>query len=392
MVEELRACPACESQAVAEIYRLDAVPVQSCILLDSEAEARSFPRRPLQLKFCDDCGFVFNAVFDLALVDYASTTEESQHFSGTFNRFAKNLASEIASIYDLKGKQTVEIGCGKGEFLQELSQQTGTRGLGVDPGFIPDRLPGADGHDIYFQREYFDSTTITDPPDFVVCRHTLEHIPEVGRFMNDIARMIGNRSDVGIFFETPDVRRVLDEGAFWDIYYEHCSYFTLGSHARLFRRHGMDVTKLYLAYDNQYIIQYAKPTIGSRPLPEEDDLDTLRALAKTFPRKVAETRAYWTDFVQTRHAAGKRVAIWGGGSKGVSFLTTNGLGPEVAQVVDINPFKQGRFLPGTGHRVCGPESLKHAPPDTVIVMNPIYLDEIGSDLAKNGLAPELVAV
>ncbi|WP_425053160.1 methyltransferase domain-containing protein [Psychromarinibacter sp. S121] len=392
MGEELHKCPACGSGSVAEIYRLDAIPVQSCILLDSEEEARNFPRRPLVLKFCDDCGFVFNSVFELEQVDYASTTEESQHFSGTFNRFAKELASEVASLYDLKGKKTLEIGCGKGEFLQELAEQTGTLGLGVDPGFIPERLPGADGHEIKFQREYFDPETIAETPDFVVCRHTLEHIPAVGQFMDDIATAIDGRTDVGIFFETPDVRRVLDEGAFWDIYYEHCSYFTLGSHARLFRRAGMDVTKLYLAYDDQYIIQYAEPSTGRPPLPEEDDLDAVRALAKSFPEKVAEIRAYWTDFVRSRHAEGKRVAIWGGGSKGVSFLTTNGLGEEVAQVIDINPFKQGRYLPGTGHLVSGPESLKDTPPDTVIVMNPIYLKEIGADLAKMGLNPELVAV
>ncbi|MGB3247376.1 MAG: class I SAM-dependent methyltransferase [Sulfitobacter sp.] len=392
MTDELHTCPACGSGGVTEIYRLDAIPVQSCILLDSEAEARDFPRRPLLLKFCADCGFVFNAVFDLSQVDYASTTEESQHFSGTFNRFAKELAAEVASLYDLKGKRTLEIGCGKGEFLQELAQQTGTQGLGVDPGFIPERLPGADGQDIHFQREYFDPATIAETPDFVVCRHTLEHIPAVGQFMEDIATAIRSRTDVGIFFETPDVRRVLDEGAFWDIYYEHCSYFTLGSHARLFRRAGMDVTKLYLAYDDQYIIQYAEPSTDRPPLPEENDLDAVRALAKAFPAKVEEIRAYWTDFVRTRHREGKRVAIWGGGSKGVSFLTTNDLGAEVAQVIDINPFKQGRYLPGTGHLVSGPESLKDAPPDTVIVMNPIYLKEIGADLAAMGLSPELVAV
>lgn len=389
---DTKPCPACGGTHLSEIYRLEAIPVQSCILLDSAAEARDFPRRPLRLMFCDGCGFVFNTLFDLAMVDYASTTEESQHFSGTFNRFARDLVAEIASFHDLRGRQTLEIGCGKGDFLQELARQTGTRALGVDPGFIPERLPGADGQDIAFQREYFTPTTIATPPDFVVCRHTLEHIPEVGRFLSDIVTVIGGRKDVGVFFETPDVRRVLAEGAFWDIYYEHCSYFTLGSHARLFRRAGLDVTRLYLAYDDQYIIQYAEPAAGRPPLAAEDDLDAVRALAAAFPAKVAQIRAHWTDFVRSRHAAGKRVAIWGGGSKGVAFLTTNGLGPEVAQVIDINPFKQGKYLPGTGHRVSAPESLTEAPPDTVIVMNPIYLPEIGALLAAMGLSPELVAV
>ena len=388
----MTSCPACGGDSITEIYRLGAIPVQSSALLDSAAEARALTRHDLTLLFCDDCGFIFNATFDLGLVDYASTTEESQHFSGTFNRFAKDLVAEIASLYDLNGKRTLEIGCGKGDFLQELARQTGTIGLGVDPGFIPERFPGTNGHAIAFQREYFDPLTIKFAPDFVVCRHTLEHIPEVCRFVEDIAEVVGGRMEVGILFETPDVRRVLAEGAFWDIYFEHCSYFSLGSHARLFRRAGLDITRLYLSYDDQYIIQYAELGTSGRPLPQEDDLAALRILAAEFPAKVAEIRAHWTDFLRSRTSAGRRVAIWGGGSKGVSFLTTNGFGDEIAQVVDINPYKQGKFLPGTGHRVIGPEGLKVAAPDVVIVMNRIYLAEVGAQLAEMELDPELVAL
>lgn len=385
-------CPACEGAQLSEIYRLDAVPVQSCVLLDTRADALNFPRRPLALTACDACGFIFNAVFEPESVDYASTTEESQHFSGTFNRFARDLVAEITACHDLAGKRTVEIGCGKGDFLQELVEATGTVGLGIDPGFIPARLPGANGQEITFRQEYFDPDRITVDPDFVVCRHTLEHIPDVGHFMADVTRLAGGRSEVGIFFETPDVERVLAEGAFWDIYYEHCSYFTLGSHARLFRRAGLEVTSLRLAYDDQYIIQFARPGQRGAPLPAEDDLGRLRALVAAFPERVAASRAHWAEFVRSRHRAGRRIAVWGGGSKGVSFLTTDGLGAEIAQVVDINPNKQGRFLPGLGHEVIAPEMLAAAPPDTVIVMNPIYLDEIGAHLEGMGLDPELVAV
>ncbi len=383
------ACPACGSRALSEIYRLDAIPVQSCVLLDTESQARGFDRAPLVLAFCDGCGLVFNTEFVLDHVDYASTTEESQHFSGTFNAFAKGLVAEIKGLTDLRGKRVLEVGCGKGDFLQELVRQTGARGLGIDPGFIPERLPGADGQQIDFIRAYLQPDQITEPPDYVICRHTLEHIPEVGAFMVDIAQIAG--PDAGIFFETPDVARVLDEGAFWDIYYEHCSYFTLGSHARAFRAAGLGVTSMYLAYDGQYIIMYGH-TGDSSILPGEDDMDHLRDLAAAFPLKVRAIRDHWRDFVAQRHGAGQRVAIWGGGSKGVSFLTTDGLGPMVSQVVDINPFKQGKYLPGAGHRVLAPEALKDAPPDTVIVMNPVYLPEIGAQLSDIGLTPELVAV
>lgn len=393
VASEKFACPACGSSGLRGIYSLPAIPVQSCILLDSKKEAEAFETAPLKLKFCEDCGLVFNSVFDLDLVDYASTTEESQHFSGTFNRFAKELAAEIANHWDMKGKSTLEIGCGKGEFLRELAEQTGTTGLGVDPGFIPERLETGENVSLKFQREFFDPKTIDEVPDFVVCRHTLEHIPDVRKFVADMASVLDPESDTGIFFETPDVMRVIEEGAFWDIYYEHCSYFTLGSHARLFEAVGMDVTKTYLAYDDQYIIQYAQ-TKGSKdkPLPQVDDLDRIHSLMEGFEHRIASVRAHWVDFVRSRAASGKRIAIWGGGSKGVSFLTTNGLGDEIANVIDINPFKQGKYLPVTAHQVQSPESLKVTPPDTVIVMNPIYLEEITADLNSMGLSPEIVAV
>ncbi|MEL6828595.1 MAG: class I SAM-dependent methyltransferase [Pseudomonadota bacterium] len=385
-------CPACHGSRLSEIYRLEAIPVQSCILLDTEEEARAFPSAPLILFFCDDCGFVFNSVFDPELVDYASTTEESQHFSGTFNQFAKSLVGEVASLYDLKDARTLEIGCGKGEFLRELVQQTGTVAHGVDPGFIPERLEVAGAMDITFQREYFDPTTIEQRPDFVVCRHTLEHIPDVGQFLADIATVTGSKGNVALFFETPDARRVLAEGAFWDIYYEHCSYFTLGSHARLFRSAGYDLTKLYLAFDNQYIIQYAEQADGRAHLSVEDDLAAVRELATAFPQTVRNSRERWIDFVRSRKRAGKSVAIWGGGSKCVSFITTNSLGRDVDKVIDINPFKQGKYLPHTAHCVVGPDSVSDDPPDTVIVMNQVYLPEISEKLISLGLSPELVAV
>jgi hypothetical protein len=82
--------------------------------------------------------------------------------------------------------------------------------------------------------------------------------------------------------------------------------------------------------------------------------------------------------------------IWGGGSKGVSFLTTLGIGEEIGYAVDVNPFKQEKFMAGTGHRVVSPEFLRGYRPDLVIAMNPIYLPEIGSQLSSLGIDAELI--
>ena len=136
-------CRACGGDDLREIYHLDAIPVQSCVLLDPADEAAAYPHAPLTLQFCNACGMIFNSAFDASLVDYASATEESQHFSGTFNAFARELVAEIAARIELRDRLKLEIGCGKGEFLRELCQVSGTRALGVDPGFIPERLDTA---------------------------------------------------------------------------------------------------------------------------------------------------------------------------------------------------------------------------------------------------------
>jgi hypothetical protein len=68
------------------------------------------------------------------------------------------------------------------------------------------------------------------------------------------------------------------------------------------------------------------------------------------------------------------------------------VGSEIEYVVDINPHKQEKHLAGTGHRIVSPTFLKEHAPDLVIVMNPIYQEEIRGDLAAMGLSPEVMAL
>lgn len=386
-------CPCCGAAVTRTLYSAPAIPVHSCVLLDSAEEARAFPRRDLELGFCDACGFIFNRVFDEAVMGYSTNFEESQHFSGTFNAFARELAREIAQRCGVFGKHVLEIGCGKGEFLRELCSVGGATGLGIDPGYRADEGRGAPDDSIKFITDVFEPYKNLSA-DVILCRHTLEHIASVAEFIRSVRDMAGAREDVSVVFETPDAKRVLAEGAFWDIYYEHCSYFSPGAHARLFRQERFDVTDLALRYDNQYIVQYAKPaaTRTASCLALEQDLAEMRALAASFPTRVKQIQDDWRARVRSASADGRRVALWGGGSKGVSFLTTLDLDEEVSSVVDINPYKQGKFMPGAGHRVIAPSALVEAPPDLVIVMNPIYVDEIRSCLRALGLEPEIAAV
>ena len=141
----------------------------------------------------------------------------------------------------------------------------------------------------------------------MLCRHTLEHIAAVQSFVRSIRDGIGKRDDVWVVFETPDSKRIFSEGAFWDIYYEHCSYFSIGAHTRLFRQERFDVVDVSLVYNDQYILQYARPAacITGPQLAPEYDLDMIRALAAAFPVRAREEQEMWLARIRSAAEEGQ---------------------------------------------------------------------------------------
>ncbi|MDL5502559.1 MAG: class I SAM-dependent methyltransferase, partial [Candidatus Methanoperedens sp.] len=120
--------------------------------------------------------------------------------------------------------------------------------------------------------------------DFLCCRMTLEHIYETADFIRTVKQSIEDKPDSIVFFQVPDVRRILKDMAFWDIYYEHCSYFSPGSLARLFRNNGFEVIDLWVDYDDQYIMLGARLGNGGtlNLFPAEEDMVQLKSQVDFF--------------------------------------------------------------------------------------------------------------
>ena len=127
-------------------------------------------------------------------------------------------------------------------------------------------------------------------------------------------------------------------------------------------------------------------------MPAEDDLNEIGQAVKTFRTEVRVCIDSWRAKLRACEASGQRVAIWGSGSKCVSFLSAVAGAGKVDAVVDINPHRHGKYLAGSGKRVVSPESLREIDPGVVFVMNPIYLDEIQRDLHRMGVEATLEAV
>ena len=387
-------CPNCRSKGMSVFFSVDDIPVHSCILMDSPQKATDYPRSDLQLGFCRVCGFVGNLKYDASVQEYSTSYEETQGFSGTFNAFAKSLAQRVIDKYDIRSKTILEIGCGKGEFLALMCELGENKGIGIDPAYVPERNPDKSLSRVEFIQDFYGEAYSHLMADVICCRHTLEHIGPTHEFMTTLRKTVGDQKDTLIFFELPDVMRVLKEGAFWDMYYEHCTYFTCGSLARLFRMTGFTLDEVYLDYDGQYIILNAYPCDEpSEPtLEAENDLDEVTAAFEAFADVCSRKIDYWRRKITEIRNNNQKVVVWGSGSKGVSFLTTTKVGDAVEYVVDINPYKHGRFMPGTGQEIVSPRFLKEYRPDYAIVMNPIYCPEIQKNLDGLGLDTQLLPV
>lgn len=388
-------CRACGNGGLQAFARSLAIPVNNARVFARREDALRVPTGDLELGICQSCGFIGNVRFEPANVTYDSTYEEQQSYSPRFTAFSDELAASLVERWGLHEKRIVEIGCGKGDFLAKLCQLGHNLGVGIDPTAVPGRLTGPGSERVTMVPEFYTRRTGVLEADAIVCRHTLEHVRDVALLVRTLRRGLEARPQTRIFFEVPDVLRVLREGAFWDVYYEHCSYFTAGSLARLFRREGFAVDDVRLGFDDQYILLEAH-AVGGRPgesvHPAEEMPIVVRSAVAAYEERVAAALAHWRERIAAVQGNGGRVAIWGSGSKCVAFLSETGVGARIDAVVDVNPHRQGQYLPCSGARVDAPEILAEQHPDLVVVMNPVYVPEISAQLAAMRVETRVEAV
>ncbi len=117
----------------------------------------------------------------------------------------------------------------------------------------------------------------------------------------------------------------------------------------------------------------------------------VKALVASFGDHYAAKVAKWSEKLAALHGAGKRTAIWGVGSKGVTFLNVLPEGKNVSAAVDINDQKLGRYVPGTGQQIVEPEALVELGVDFLVVMNPLYEGEIREAVKSLGIDAEIVS-
>ncbi|PZF79274.1 class I SAM-dependent methyltransferase [Jiangella anatolica] len=378
----LSSCLACGGQRLKGVADLGDSPVLTGALFEDRERARAAVHGRLDLSACLDCGHVQNVAFDPELVEYDVSYDNSLHFSGTFQAYADELVARLVGEYGIRGTHVVEIGSGKGDFLAALAAAGGNTGTGYDPTVEPlTRIEG-----VRLVQDYFRPGEQVEPYGLLACRHVLEHLEDPAALLTSL---VPDAPAGALFYlEVPSAEFNFGPDGLWDCIYPHVSYFSAGSLAALLRRTGFEIVSLERSFHGQFLS--AEVRVGHSADGIDDPGEHL-AVVDAFGRRHQEAVARWRADVAAAAERGQTVVVWGAGSKGVNFL--NAVDPEgTLLAVDINPRKHGRYLPGGGHRVVAPESLRDLDVSTVAVTNPVYRDEIARILAELGVPADVVTV
>jgi ubiquinone/menaquinone biosynthesis C-methylase UbiE len=321
----------------------------------------------LKLRKNEELNFIHNIYFKSTLIKYDHKYQNNQAHS---DRFLKHLTEvmEILKKELPKNSKVVDVGCGKGDFVELLNKDGYFNAYGYDAAY--------EGSNKNIFKRYLSSDDQIDA-DLVILRHVLEHIEKPHKFL-DLIKNIFKKGK--IYIEVPSYDWIVENQTFFDITYEHVNYFTQKSLRFFFDDKNLICN---LIYDNQY--QYI--------------ISKIQNISNEFMKKYNSD--YWVDInfyelfpniknsiteILNKLKIGGRIYIWGAATKGCMFLVhcknLNLLLDKINFTIDINPNKQNKFLPCSLISIKSKEEFFEVvkTKDLLLISNRIYKDEILREL------------
>jgi hypothetical protein len=194
----------------------------------------------------------------------------------------------------------------------------------------------------------------------------------------------------------PNALKAFEEGDFTDIIYEHVSYFTIPSLFYLFSSCGFNISEVTESkneiFDSIYIDATPKTRTKSSLKPDlKPEAGEIKDYINSFAAKSTNTIRKYSSRIKQLLNKGKHVVIWGAGARGVTFLNIL-KDPRIEFAVDINPYKQDKYVPGTGQKIVEPKFLLKHRPDYIILANPAYENEIRQIISNLEIKTEFILI
>ena len=380
------ACRSCGRAPLREVLDLGAQPLANSFPKADDHD--DDPRYPLVLAHCDTCRLLqLTTTVDPEVLfsDYLYFSS----YSSTFTAIMRDLASAVIEREGLdRSSFVVEIASNDGYLLREYASR-GVPVLGVEPAENVASVAVAAGIDTvaeFFGLEVAERLASERQADVIHAHNVLAHVPDVNDVVAGVARLL---SPEGVFIvETPYAAAFLEKAEWDTVYHEHVFVYSVTAIIELMRRHGMRVDDAELLPHHggslRLFIRH-----GDAPPPEnvvafvERESDTWETLLADLAGRVERTRRETLDFVASIRAGNGRLAAYGAAAKGTVFLNHVGLdADDIAYVVDKNPHKQDRRVPGTAIPVVAPEALAADPPTHLLVLIWNLLNEVMAEQAS----------
>jgi SAM-dependent methyltransferase len=352
------------------------------------------PFYPLRADVCEQCWLV---QLERYVTPEAIFTEYAyfSSFSDSWVRHARDYAEAMTDRLALgPDSKVVELASNDGYLLQHFVAR-GIPVLGIEPAanvaaaaaergvptltrFFGEELAGGLAGD-------------SGPADLIVANNVLAQVPDLNDFVAGIKRLL--KPGGVVTAEFPHLVRLLEDNQFDTIYHEHFSYFSFGTARRIFARHGLtlfDVEELATHGGSLRIYgRHAEeddPASGGRA----EELAAREAAAGLetpapyagFGERVVETKRKLLEFLIAVKRDGASIAGYGAPGKGNTLLNYCGIRTDFLDyTVDRNPYKHGRFTPGTHIPIHPPERLAETRPDYILILPWNLKDEIIEQLA-----------
>ena len=317
-------------------------------------------------------------------------------YSTAWLAHAKSYVDMITSRLDLgSDSYVVELGSNDGYLLRNFVAK-GIPVLGVEPASNVAAVAVREG--VPTTTRLFGLQTATTlvsergRADLIIGNNVLAQVTDLNGFVAGMKVLLKPQGIITMEF--PHLLRLMEENQFDTIYHEHFSYFSLLTAERIFAKHGLvlfDVEELWTHGGSLRIyarhaadeVRPAGPRVSAlRSREKAAGLDRLERYA-LFTEQVQETKRRVLDFLIAAKRDGKSIAGYGAPGKGNTLLNYCGIRTDFLDyTVDRNPYKHGRFLPGTHIPIFGPEKIKETRPDYVLILPWNLKDEIMAQLAE----------